>query len=374
MNSLPNETLREVVEYVYFETSEGCFGDKSALLNLRRTCKTLEALCTRYAFRTLTLKHQIPSYEKIITFSQSDLGHQLQHLIYNFEEKPDTDTTDATRELMECARLEKHGLDVASLTSIFCRLKNLEKVTVVQTRGLFGSNPRVCSNFFTALYTSNTRLSSLDLQSCVDLGPASHVFDGYKDVFQQLRSLSLPLRSNDGYAINEKLFFTLTQSLEELTCWSPYRDPAFPLDSYIRFHIPHLRAISLRTLAINTAALLIQFFTRHSSSLKRVELCDLQLARGTWESVFLEMRRALRLKSCILDGDFFQKSMRVFETDIEKQRRGWKLVPHHAVEDFVKGLTDENPFNVLQANVHQANALRANLLQDEGSPVACATQ
>lgn len=358
MNSLPNEILGKIAECVYYETSEECLGFKSDILNLRLTCKKLAALGTRYAFRTLTLKHQVQSYRKINAFSRSDLGNKLQHLIYNFEEKPDPNTTDATRELVEWSRLEEYGLDVASLTSIFCRLKSLEKVSVVQTDMPLRCSPRASSNFFTALCTSSTRLSSLDLQSCVYLGPGSHVFDGYKDIFHQLRSLSLPLRDYGGHEIDYELFLTLAQSisLEELNFWSPCRHSTFPMDLYMDIDVPHLRAISLKKLDFRTPAELTELFIRHSPSLEKVELCDLELVRGTWENFFLEIRGALCLKSCNLDGDFVENGMTVFET-----------ITHKAVEDFVKGLTDENPFIVLQANV-------SNSQETEFVEVNCATQ
>ena len=89
---------------------------------------------------------------------------------------------------------------------------------------------------------------------------------------------------------------------------------------------------------------MLRFLSKHKTALIKVRFGNNSLGRGSWETVFVEMRVNLNLERCYLGRRFRVGSY------VEIDRRLWNQgLPRRAIEDFILGRTQENPFDWIRA-------------------------
>ncbi len=89
------------------------------------------------------------------------------------------------------------------------------------------------------------------------------------------------------------------------------------------------------------------FRGKHATSLKIIIFRELKLKTGSWEIVFIGMKKLLTLSSVYIRGDF--DTGRVMEIKSGLTEHGRRVLSNEAIEDFIQRKTDDNPFDLLRS-------------------------
>ena len=101
---------------------------------------------------------------------------------------------------------------------------------------------------------------------------------------------------------------------------------------------------------------MVDFLSKHALTLKRVHFGSLSLETGSWETVFTEMRGVLTLDSIYMPGAFMIGDFwdEVYEIVPERTWTARGGETHdRAIENFIQGKTDNNPFDLLRSAPNQ---------------------
>jgi hypothetical protein len=90
---------------------------------------------------------------------------------------------------------------------------------------------------------------------------------------------------------------------------------------------------------------LVDFLGKHATSLKIISFRELELKTGSWETVFIEMKKLLTLSSIYIRGAF--DTGRVMEIKSGLTEHGRRVLSDEAIEDFIQCKTDDNPLDLL---------------------------
>lgn len=233
--------------------------------------------------------------------------------------------------------LEQTNLDVAVLAIVLPRLGNLRTIRITQSPkslpslgrcGMYyedfkrllqlSTGPRVFSSITTSLYATNVELTSLVLRSHdeADLNlPLTGILRTlsstrspiYEQALKALKSMSIDLTSYDKKELsnydgllNLLQYVPRLEKLEiSLGCGE---DSLLPVNFLERVSISKLRIIRFEGADFHDPSNLINFYSKHSATLERVELCDVALRSGSWESVFSHITKA-SVHSSGMDSD-----------------------------------------------------------------------
>lgn len=390
-------------------------GNKGDLLSIRTVCKRLADVGAHLAFRHITLKHQTQSYQKILAFSESAHKGKVRYITYSFEDFEDecipreefSDYITQHAPLSEghfsvaeldqlqrdyCCRqsdmcyLESTGLDTACLTVILPRLISLRSICISQCFDNLSwlkyeeavhdsympflelsSGLRVFDNVIVALSTTHTSLTGLSVRSHqdnIDELPLTGIIQSlnigrsvlYKSAFNQLKSfsISIPQFTEQGSLNYDGLLLLLDSmpSLETLKVSSISRQNAELSSKFLQLlTIPNLHTVEIYNGYFPCPSDLNTFFSRHSHTLKRVQLRNITLFEGSWETVISFMRESLLLGSTNMAGDFSINGNWVdVEIYPEMQKHGRRVLPFEAMESFIERRSNVNPFELLRAN------------------------
>ncbi|KAK9443767.1 ATP-dependent DNA helicase PIF1 [Metarhizium brunneum] len=222
--------------------------------------------------------------------------------------------------------LEQTNLDVAVLAVVLPRLGNLRSIRITQSPkslpslgrcGMYykdfrrllqlSTGPRVFSSITTSLYATNVELTGLVLRSH-DVAGLNLPLTGivrtlsstrspiHEHALKALEFLSIDLTSyekkevsNYDGLLNLIQYAPRLEKLEiSLGCGE---DSLLPLNFLERVSIPKLRIIRFEGADFHDPSNLMNFYSKHSATLKRMELCDVALRRGSWERVFSHIRK-----------------------------------------------------------------------------------
>jgi hypothetical protein len=415
MLRLPNEVLLNILQNLYHVTDDFLFhGNKTDLLSSRAVCKRLADLGAYAAFRHMTLKHDLESYQRILAFSRSKHRDKLQAMTYSFESfepqcitrdefptyiedySPSSEGDFSTEEMdifqreycrrhSEMCLLESSKLDTAHLAAILLGLTNLRSVCISQCFSNLpwvdfeyedyqnynhfleqSSGPRVFDNIAAALRTTDLNLSALTLRSYQDdegklpltgiiQSLSSTRFTHYQSAFQELKVLSIfiPEDNEDGNLNLDGLLTLINSapSLEKLELSSRFcQEKKLPPHFLKGLNIPKLHAIRLQRLSLLKEFDLSGFFSKHSSTLRRVELCDIIFDEGSWEEAISHMRDTLMLDSSNMMGCFCVGDWHNAEIHSAMRSHGRSILPPRAIESFIERRSDANPFELLRTN------------------------
>jgi hypothetical protein len=171
----------------------------------------------------------------------------------------------------------------------------------------------------------------------------------YQQAFRRLRRLRirLPLKhdSNDN---GLSIFIQSALSLEELWLQFNYQgEQALTSNFLSSLKLPRLRTLRLDLALIEDSFCLVDFLGKHATSLKIISFRELKLKTGSWETVFIEMKKLLTLSSVYIRGAF--EVGRVTEIKSGLTEHGRRVLSDKAIEDFIQCKTDDNPFDLLRS-------------------------
>ncbi len=302
-------------------------------------------------------------------------------------EKPEGIYEDHCRGSLYQSQLHDFNLDVAQLAVAFTLLDNLEAIRVSQTftdrSGPWLGDTAVpldCSEFLelptsrrvldtiaASLMAAGARLKALTLISQPLIEDNCAALTGliqqlqlskaalYRGAFGHLNCLSvfLPSVSVDSGINFEGLsgFICSLPELAELALTGAehfFADLELP-DLHASSEPPRLQSIQLSNVALPSPAELTDFLSQNSGSLRRVKLDDIILLDGSWEGVFSHMRDTLSLNLSEMGGSFYTGNAITVEIGHDMGNHNEKQVlPNRAIENFVEGLTDVRPFDLVR--------------------------
>jgi hypothetical protein len=92
---------------------------------------------------------------------------------------------------------------------------------------------------------------------------------------------------------------------------------------------------------------LVDFLSKHATSLKIISFRELKLKIGSWETVFIEMKKLLTLSSVYIRGEFDTGEVMEIRSGLWEHAR--RVLSDEAIEDFIQCKTDDNPFDLLRS-------------------------
>lgn len=226
---------------------------------------------------------------------------------------------------------------------------------------------RVFDAFTAALCATDLKVKALTLMSIGDCYPRPpmgiiQAFTPtkatlYHDAFGHLETLNIHLPPGaSGFfsfgGLSGFIFFLLR--LAKLGFSGTLSDPTGFEPTFLNnLHISQLRSVEISDVAFSCSLSLLEFFSRHSRSLQRVKLHDVVLEDGFWETVFSEMRDTLRLHSSDMGGSFHNGCPEMISTSNveicnDMKHHGLRVLPDRAIEDFIEGCTDADPFDLVR--------------------------
>ena len=421
MLRLSNDLLLMILEVLYScDEDFFIYGEKRDLLACRETCRRLGALGQCGAFSHVTFRHSTEGYERLLEMSrssnvrlkvryltgyfmklESDLTHQ-RFAEAQSRDQAEEHNIDMFQKYDSHKFLEDNSIDVASLAVALTGFRELHTVRVLgdprntqdgwtlPDGGYTNSHARhgLFMAFTTALYVARLSVERLVLGLFPRSNPAeaiqgyTHVRQKlYRTAFYNLKCLELRLSTatqgqesviSQGGTLNYKGILSLIRSapnLEELRLEfdvaSQTSIPSLFIDS---LQIPKLRVLRLATIFFQDSSCLVQFCSRHAETLKVVELSELCLQTGSWETVFTAMRETTHLDSIVLSGQFLVAGSAIacilvggvlLEEPVEEVRIGQirlvgevcRVVVDERIENFVQGETDHNPFDAIRSSM-----------------------
>jgi hypothetical protein len=171
----------------------------------------------------------------------------------------------------------------------------------------------------------------------------------YQQAFRRLRRLRirLPLKDDPNYN-GLSIFIQSALLLEELWLQFNYQGEQALTSNFLRsLKLPRLRILRLDLALIEDSFCLVDFLGKHATSLKIISFRELELKTGSWETVFIEMKKLLTLSSIYIRGAF--DTGRVMEIKSGLTEHGRRVLSDEAIEDFIQCKTDDNPFDLLRS-------------------------
>lgn len=433
---LSDEILLTILELLYYSRGDFTrYGKKRDLLACRATCRRLRDLGQSLAFTHISFMHDEEGYTKLLEISKSvHLCHTIRYITCSFENLEARLTPEQFARFMGLNTVrtqrepndryeeyhcryqsrqyfESNNVHIASLVAALPRFGNLHTVRILEDvrhiSGNWESLDRVSTNSHAGLAVFEALVSTLFVMelgierlvlgsSPGDSPPLIGILQGlnpakqnlYQKAFGSLNYLKLVLptviyHEDGGFGQRHKLNYNGISALIwaapllnelQLVFDMPSQD-ALPSRFLKSLQIPRLRTLQLVTIAFQDPLCLARFFSKHATALKRVELSDLSLETGSWETVFTEMRDVLMLNSIILSGEFSiggsltggitLGSIQIdeyAELECEFGHR-WVDIAGEAcrvrdikvIESFIQRKTDDNPFDALRLSMHMHN-------------------
>ncbi|KAG9233588.1 hypothetical protein BJ875DRAFT_442100 [Amylocarpus encephaloides] len=171
----------------------------------------------------------------------------------------------------------------------------------------------------------------------------------YQQAFGRLRQLRirLPLKVDSNYN-GLSMFIQSAQLLEELWLQFNFQGEQALTSNFLRsLKLSRLRILRLDLALIEDSFCLVDFLGRHATSLKTISFRELELKTGSWETVFIEMKKLLTLSSVYIRGAFH--TGRVVEIKSGLTEHGRRILSDEAIEDFIQCKSDDNPFDLLRS-------------------------
>lgn len=171
----------------------------------------------------------------------------------------------------------------------------------------------------------------------------------YQQAFRRLRRLRirLPLKVDSNYN-GLSTFIQSALLLEELWIQFNYQGEQALTSNFVRsLKLSRLRILRLDLVLIEDSLCLIDFLGKHATSLKIISFRELELKTGSWETVFIEMKKLLTLSSVYIRGAF--ETRKVMEIKSGLTEHGRTVLSDEAIEDFIQCKTDDNPFDLLRS-------------------------
>jgi hypothetical protein len=156
----------------------------------------------------------------------------------------------------------------------------------------------------------------------------------YQQAFGSLKQLRLRLPLNDGSKYDGLLtFIQSAKLLEELWLQFKYQEEALTSNFLRSFKLSHLRILKLDLALIEDSLCLANFLGKHATSLKIISFRELGLETGSWETVFMEMRKLLSLSSVYIRGDFKTGGVKEIRPGLTEHY--CRIISDKAIEDFI---------------------------------------
>ncbi|KAH7418694.1 hypothetical protein BKA64DRAFT_635811 [Cadophora sp. MPI-SDFR-AT-0126] len=171
----------------------------------------------------------------------------------------------------------------------------------------------------------------------------------YQQAFGRLRQLRirLPLEVDANYN-GLSMFIQSAQLLEELWLQFNFEGEQALTSNFLRsLKLPCLRILRLDLALIEDSFCLVDFLGRHATSLKTISFQELKLRTGSWETVFIEMKKLLTLSFVYIRGAF--QTGRVIEIKSGLTEHGRRILSDEEIEDFIQCKSDDNPFDLLRS-------------------------
>jgi hypothetical protein len=403
----PDEILLKIFDFLYYvDDNFNIHGNKNDLLASRLVCKRLATIGRHLSFEHITFINDVEGYKRLLILSQSSAAHSVRRLSCYFQAF-DTVTTqyvnrtwgfDAKINEMyklqylprnrQQTRLQARGLDIGVLNKAIPSFERLRAVNIMQdfsdrygdmfqilrpyVRRSFACSPlgqRIFEAITGAISDSQIGIEVLQLghiednfedfeqrRNGMDQPPMISTIQGftierrilYQQAFRRLKRLRIRLPLPSGSYDGLLIFIQSAPLLEELWLQFEFSMEQALTSNFLRsLKLSRLRILGLSFALIEDSFCLIDFLSKHSSSLKIISFRNLELKTGSWETVFIEMKKLLTLSSVYIRGDF--NIGRVIEIESGLIEHGRTVLSEEAIEDFIQCKTDDNPFDLLRS-------------------------